>query len=120
MLFDLSTAPATFQRLMHEMLEGMIFKGALVSLDDILVYGKTLEDHDNILREVFRRLSQWGLKINPEKCQFHQDELVFLGHTINAEGIRTNNMKIKEIENAKEPQCSSQLWSFLGLTKYFR
>jgi len=120
MPFGLSTAPATFQRLMHNLLEGMIFKGVLVYLDDILVYAKTLEEHDCILREVFQRLSLWGLKINPEKCQFHQRELVFLGHTVNPDGIRTNNAKIKEIEEAAEPQCSTQLKSFLGLTNYYR
>ena len=120
MPFGLSTAPVTFQKLMHELLEGMIFKGVLVYLDDILIYGTSEQSHDQILEEVFTRIHKSGLKINSEKCKFHQKELVFLGHTISAQGIRTNEAKIIEISSAVEPRCSKQLRSFLGLTNYYR
>lgn len=118
--FGLATAPATFQKLMHDMLAGVIFKGVIVYLDDILVYGRTVEDHNEILKDVFNRIRESGLRINPEKCKFYQKELVFLGHTISAEGVKTNETKIQEIRNAEEPKCSSKLRSFLGLTNYYR
>jgi len=94
--FGLATAPATFQKLMHELLSGLIFNGVIVYLDDILVYGRSKEEHDKLLEEKFKRIFPSGLKINPEKCKFHQKELIFLGHTIYSDGIRTNNLKIKE------------------------
>lgn len=118
--FGLATAPATFQRLMHTLLEGMIFKGVVVYLDDILIYGKNQEEHDKRLEQVFTRIHKAGLKINPEKCEFHKKELLFLGHTVNEWGIQTNKKKIEEIENAEIPKCAKQLRSFLGLTNYYR
>ena len=118
--FGLSTAPATFQRLMHVLLEGLLFKGVVVYLDDILIYGKNIEEHNQRLSEVFKRIRDAGLKINPEKCEFAKKELQFLGHTINEKGIQTNRKKIEEIEKAIPPTCSKQLRSFLGLTNYYR
>ena len=118
--FGLSTAPATFQRLMHVLFKDLIFKGLVVYLDDILIYGKTLEEHNQRLAEVFTRIKEAGLKINPEKCEFGKKELSFLGHTVNERGVQTNKKKIEEIEKAIPPTCSKQLRSFLGLTNYYR
>ena len=118
--FGLATAPATFQRLMHILLKGLIFKGVVVYLDDILIYGKNIEEHNEILSEVFKRIKEAGLMINPEKCIFNKKELLFLGHTINDKGIQTNKRKIEEIEKTVPPKCSKQLRSFLGLTNYYR
>ena len=75
--FGLATAPATFQRLMHVLLKGLIFKGVVVYLDDILVYGENAEEHNQRLEEVFTRIKTAGLKINPEKCVFNKKELAF-------------------------------------------
>ena len=118
--FGLATAPATFQRLMHHMLEGLLFKGAIVYLDDILVYGKNQSEHDQRLREVFSRIRETGLRINPEKCEIYKEKLIFLGHTISQSGIQTNSEKIKSIIEAQRPKCSKQLRSFLGLANYYR
>jgi predicted aspartyl protease len=118
--FGLATAPATFQRLMHEMLTGILFNGAIVYLDDILVYGRNQEEHDQRLQEVFQRIKDTGLKINPEKCEIYKEKLLFLGHTVSQSGIRTNEDKIRVINNASRPKCSKQLRSFLGLTNYYR
>lgn len=118
--FGLATAPATFQRMMHSMLDGILFKGVVVYLDDILVYGKDKEEHNNRLEEVFRRIQLAGLRINPEKCNLYKEELTFLGHTVSASGIKTNDKKIKEIQDAEIPVCAKQLRSFLGMTNYYR
>lgn len=120
MPFGLATAPSTFQRMMHELLDGLIFNGVLVYLDDILVYTTTEKNHNEILSQVLERISNAGLKVNPNKCKFHQRELVFLGHTVSAAGIQTNKKKVEEILKAKPPGCVSQLRSFLGLTNYYR
>ena len=80
--FGLSTAPATFQKLMHQILEGLIFKGVVVYLDDILIYAECQEIHDRLLFEVFKRIQEAGLKINPEKCAFNKKVLNFIGHTV--------------------------------------
>ena len=118
--FGLATAPATFQRMMHLLLEGIIFSGVVVYLDDILVYGEDENEHNKRLEEVFRRIQQAGLKINPEKCELYKKELTFLGHTVSGRGIQTNDKKIKEIKEAEIPRCAKQLRSFLGMTNYYR
>ena len=118
--FGLATAPATFQRLMHHMLKGIIFDGTIVYLDDILIYGKDKEEHDKRLEEVFKRIQETGLKINPEKCEIYKKKLIFLGHTVSEFGIQTNEDKIRAIIEAERPKCAKQLRSFLGLTNYYR
>ena len=110
--FGLATAPATFQKLIHDMLAGLIFKGVIVYLDDILVYEKSVNEH-NILEEVFNRIRILRLRINPEKCKFYQKMLVFLEHTINAEKIKTNETKIREIKVQKNQNAHPNSGLFL-------
>lgn len=118
--FGLTTAPATFQRLMNNMLEGILFNGAVVYLDDILIYGKDKVEHDSRLKEVFKRIRDTGVRINSEKCKLYKKELLFLGHTVSESGVRTNSEKIRVIMEASRPKCAKQLRSFLGLTNYYR
>lgn len=66
MCFDLTNAPATFQRLMNNVLSGLQGIKCFVYIDDIIVYGKTLADHNEKLVEIFNRLSQAGLKLKVE------------------------------------------------------
>ena len=69
MPFGLSNAPATFQRLMQHVLSGLHWSICLVYLDDIIVFGKSVEEHLDQLREVLTRLQNAGLIIKPSKCQ---------------------------------------------------
>ena len=62
-----------------------------------------------LLEEVLNRLKKAGLKVNPGKCKFGVGELVFLGHTINKEGISTNKLKVAEIQNFPIPKCTRNL-----------
>ncbi|KRX78573.1 Retrovirus-related Pol polyprotein from transposon [Trichinella sp. T6] len=79
MPFGLCNAPATFQRLMENALRGLTFKGCLVYLDDIIVYGRTEEEHLERLEGVLSRLQSVGLKIKPEKCQLMRQSVRYLG-----------------------------------------
>ncbi|KMQ87661.1 enzymatic polyprotein endonuclease reverse [Lasius niger] len=74
MPFGLRNAPATFQRLMNSVLTGMQGLRCLVYLDDIVIYGFSLEDHNKRLTEVLRRLRENNLKLQPEKCEFLRKE----------------------------------------------
>jgi len=62
--------------------------------DDIIVIGRTLEEHKRNLREVFRRLREANLRLNPEKCQFFKKELLYLGHRVTSEGTGTDKEKL--------------------------
>jgi hypothetical protein len=69
MLFGLCNAPATFERLMESVLRGLIYDSCLVYLDDIIVIGRTFQEHLDNLRKVFERLREAHLNMNPEKCR---------------------------------------------------
>ena len=84
--FGVSSAPAIFQHIMDQLLQGVKF--TVCRLDDILISGRSLEEHLKILEEVFRRLEEHGIRLNRTKCIFLQEGLEFLGHWIDVHGIR--------------------------------
>ena len=83
--FGISSAPEHFQRQMQEILAGV--PGVACLMDDILVHGKTQEEHDATLKMVLTRLQTAGLTLNTEKCQFSKTTLKFLGHIIDRSGV---------------------------------
>ena len=93
---------------------------AVLYLDDIVVFGKSFEDHLCNLRKVFDRLSEAGLTLKPKKCQFLQEEISFLGHIVSKSGIRTDPAKVAAVKEMKRPETVTQVKSFLGLASYYR
>ena len=120
MPFGLKTAPATFQRVMNTALSGLTGTRCFIFLDDIILYANSLEDHDKKIRDVFRRLRQNNLKLQPEKCEFLRKEVTFLGHKISEKGVEPDSRKVEAVENFPRPNTVKQLKSFLGLTSYYR
>lgn len=84
--FGVAVAPPRFQRLIDGLLGHIA--GVVVLLDDVLVTGRTREEHDKRLREVLHKLSDAGLRINPSKSRFRAAEVRYLGHVVSAEGIK--------------------------------
>ena len=84
--FGLKTDPATFQRMMNSVLSGLTGTRCFVYLDDIVIYARSLAEHDVKLREVLDRLRTNKLKLQPEKCEFLQKEVSYLGHQIRGRG----------------------------------
>jgi hypothetical protein len=120
MPFGLKNAPATFQRVMNSILQGLIGNICYVYLDDIIVVGTSLENHIENLNRVFERLISNNLKIQLDKCEFLKKETEFLGHVITPEGIKPNPDKIKQILNWPLPKTQKQIKQFLGLAGYYR
>jgi hypothetical protein len=117
--FGLKTAPATFQRMMNVVLSGLTGTRCFVFLDDIVIYAKSLAEHDAKIRQVFDRLRGSNLKLKPEKCEFLR-EVSYLGHIISENGVLPDKAKTKVIEEFPTPQNTKQLKSFLGLMSYYR
>lgn len=113
-------APATFQRLMEKAVGDMHLLEALVYLDDIIVFGKTLEEHEQRLLKVLDRLEEIGLKVSIDKCQFCQPQVKYVGHVVSANGIATDPDKVAAVKNWKEPTHLKPLRSFLGFCSYYR
>lgn len=90
MPFGLCNAGAIFERLMERVLSNLSWKVCLVYLDDIIILSKDFKEHLDNLRQVFTRLEQANLKMNPKKCILLQKEVSFLGHIVNENGIATD------------------------------
>jgi len=80
--FGLTSAPATFQRLMEQVLSGLHWKTLLIHLDDVIVISPDFGTHVSRLREVFDRHRAAGLKLKPSKCALLQREVKYLGHVV--------------------------------------
>jgi hypothetical protein len=118
--FGLNTAPATFQRLMNTILCGLTGSRCFVFLDDVVVYAKSLTEHDTKLREVFEKFRQFNLKLQPNKCEFLHTEVSYLGHVITENGVLPDPRKVTAIENYPRPTNVKQLKSYLGMASYYR
>ena len=116
--FGLKNAGQDFQRLMDEILGDI--PHVFVYIDDILVASETLEEHLQDLRTVFSILEQNGLVINRKKCELGKPNLEFLGHLVDANGIRPSPEKVDAILAAKEPTTIKQLQRFHGMVNYYR
>ena len=115
--FGVASAPAIFQRLMNTILHDI--PGVICYIDDILVTGKTIEDHLRNLGEVFQRLEKHGFRLKRDKCIFLQESVEYLGHRIDRTGIQAVPSKIDAIVKAPEPTNVQELRSFLGLLNYY-
>lgn len=85
-------------------MSGLDMEKCFVYLDDIIVYGRTLEEHNKNLSDIFGRLRKTGLKLNPQKCNFLKTELLYLGHLVSAEGIKPDLSKVEIIKRWSCPR----------------
>ena len=120
MPFGLCNAPSTFQRLMEMVLAGLHWSICLVYIDDIIVYGRTCQEHLERLEEVFKRLKQTGLKMKPSKCYLLQKRVRYLGHILSEDGVETDPEKVSCIKNWPTPSNVEELRQFLGIATYYR
>ena len=120
MPFGLKSAPSTFQRLMNNIFIGLLGTRCFVHLDDVIIFGETLQEHNGRLREVFDKLRQFNLKIERDKCEFLKTELNYLGHVVTSEGVRPDPAKVKAINEFPIPKNITDVKSFLGLAGYYR
>lgn len=120
MPFGLKGGPTTFQRLMNNVLTGLNGSELFVYLDDIVVFAASLDEHDQKIFRLFRRLYDSGLRLQPEKCVFLSEEVSYLGHVISSDGVRPNPEKIKAVEHFPVPKTPKNIKEFLGLIGYYR
>ena len=111
--FGITSAPEHFQRRMSEILSGL--EGVVCLVDDVLVYGKTQNEHDQRLRAVLRRLSEAGLTLSKEKCEFNKRKIKFLGQLVDETGVKPDPDKVHAIQAMKPPTNISELRRFLGM-----
>ena len=103
MPFGLKTAPATFQRAMEVILAGLTFEICLCYLDDVIVFGKTLTEHNDRLKTVLTRFRDNNLRVKLAKCVFASPQVTYLGHCISRQGVSPDPTKLR---NQPKPSVS--------------
>lgn len=116
LMFGINCAPEIFQKIMEQILNGC--EGTLNASDDIIVYGKTKKEHDERLNIVLKRLKEFNVTLNHNKCVFGATEIDFLGHHLSKIGIKPIASKISAVKGFREPKTSEEVRSFLGLVNY--
>jgi hypothetical protein len=95
-------------------------KFVMVFIDDILIYSKSMKEHEEHLQIVLQWLQDHQLYAKFSKCEFWIKEVPFLGHVVSPEGIMVDPGKVKEVLEWKPPTTVSEVRSFLGLAGYYR
>ena len=120
MPFGLKNAPSMFQRLMSNVLAGLSQKVCMDYIDDILVVGRTFEEHVGNLRTVLQRLRKAGLRLKPKKCDLFKTKVKYLCFVVSANGIEVDPEKNRAVKEFPVPEDVRRLRGFLGLTSYYR
>ena len=113
-------APATFQRLMERCMAGLNLVEALVYMDDIIVFARSLEEMELRMTKVMSRLAEFGLKVSPDKCQICCKSVKYLGHIVSERGVQTDPEKVMALRSWPRPRNVKELRSFLGFAGFYR
>ena len=118
--FGITNAPTTFMCLMNSVFSKYLDKLVLVFLDDILIYSKNEEEHEDHLRMTLQLLREHKFYAKLRKCDFYKDKIHYLGHIISGEGISVDPEKIEAIMNWPTPRNVIDVRSFMGPIGYYR
>jgi hypothetical protein len=118
MSFGLKNALAYFMHLMNKVFMEYLDKFNVVFIDDVLIFSKTVEEHEEHLRLVLEKLRSNQLYAKFSKCEFWLTKVAFLEHVISAGGVSIDPGKLKDVLNWMPPTTGSEIRSFLGLAGY--
>lgn len=120
MPFGLKCAPATYCRLMSKVLGGLNYTDCLVYMDDVIVFSASFKEHMERLGRIFARLREHNLMVNPQKTHILKTEVTYLGHSIDAKGVRPDIRLTQAVTQYPVPADKKQLKTFLGLVGFRR
>eukprot|EP00595_Chromulina_sp_UTEXLB2642_P002028 CAMPEP_0196762882 /NCGR_PEP_ID=MMETSP1095-20130614/3014_1 /TAXON_ID=96789 ORGANISM="Chromulina nebulosa, Strain UTEXLB2642" /NCGR_SAMPLE_ID=MMETSP1095 /ASSEMBLY_ACC=CAM_ASM_000446 /LENGTH=1512 /DNA_ID=CAMNT_0042114961 /DNA_START=95 /DNA_END=4633 /DNA_ORIENTATION=- len=119
--FGVSIAPGVYQNIMStKVLKDLYLNGVLVYIDDTIVYGKTVDEFLLRLEGTLKAMSDYNVRLKLKKCRFGYEEVRFLGHIFNENGVTLGIERKQGINDMPVPATLKQLRSFLGMVNYFR
>ena len=121
MLFGLMNSPATFQTMMDRIFEDLISEGVVVVyLDDILIFTKTLEEHQKVVQQVMEILQKHGLSLKLEKCEFEKTSVEYLRVVISHDLVKVDPAKVAGVSEWPTLSNKQEVQSFLGFINFYR
>ena len=96
MPFELKNVSATFQRMMDNAFRGSIGNKFFACIDDIVIFGDNIQQHNQNMENVLQIIKQLELRLEPSKCEYLKSELEYLEHTITKEGVKSNPEKTQK------------------------
>lgn len=116
----LTISPSAFSRIMTIAMSGLNLESCFIYLDDLIVFGSSLFNHNKNLLKVLQRLREINLKLNPSKCDFLRKEILYLGHIISAGGISPDPEKVRVVEKCPCPKDANETKRFVAFSNYYR
>ncbi|MCO5548490.1 hypothetical protein L7F22_001950 [Adiantum nelumboides] len=120
MSFGLTNAPATFNRMMERIFRPHRRNFTGVFFDDVIIYSKTIEEHKEHLKVIFKALRDNKIYVNQKKSEFFLQEIQYLGHIISKNGIRMDPAKLEVIKDWLNPRNLHEVRSFIGMCAYYK
>ncbi len=114
--YGLKSSQDLFQRKLEECLEGLA--GVVAIVDDVIVHGRTRQEHDQNLHMVLRRMAEKGVKLNDDKLEVGVSQVQYFGHTLTAQGIKPDPSKVSAINDMPAPRNRAELETVLGMVNY--
>lgn len=120
MPFGLANTPISFQNYINDTLKRYLDEFCTAYIDDILIFSRPLEEHQEHVRLVLERLSIAGLQIDIKKCKINVKSIKFLGLVITTDGIKMDLAKLKAIENQPVPKNVKEIYRFVGFINFYK
>ena len=116
--FGLKNAGSTFQRFIDSVTQNL--PGVYAFVDDILIASATKAEHNKHISSLFEHLTQFGIKISPQKCEFYEEQITFMGHNVSASGVKPSEEKLKTLLQLPSPKDFKELRRILGMFGFYQ
>ena len=121
MLYGMTNSPATFQTMMNDIFKDLISRGVVcVYIDDILIFGRDLEEHRRIVKEVLNLLRKHKLCLRPDKCEFERTRIEYLGLIISDGKVEMDPVKVAGVAEWPVPKSKKEVQQFVGFINFYR
>nr|GEV04058.1 putative reverse transcriptase domain-containing protein [Tanacetum cinerariifolium] len=120
MPFGLTNAPVVFMALINRVCKPYLDKFMIVFIDDIMIYSKNKQEHEEHLKLILELLKKEQLYAKFSNCEFWIPKVQFLGHVIDSQGIHVDPAKIESVKDWASPKTATKIRQFLGLAGYYR